>query len=296
MTNSPLFSIIIPTYNRAGFIRKTIESVLTQTFQDFEIIVVDDGSTDDTGKVVKSITSNQLRYLKKENAERGAARNYGSVAANGLYLAFLDSDDLIYPHHLSTAHEFIKSQGNPEIFHLGYDIKNEDGTCLKTMGEIKNINTVILSGNCLSCNGVFVRKDIMLQNPFNEDRDLASLEDWELWIRMCARFPFLSANAITSTIVQHSERSVMGSDTLKIKRKADRFVQYVLQDEINQRRYGKKLNIAEASAWTYTALHLAMAKAPAGDVLLYLWKGIHSNPMEIIKKRFFVIVKKLLGL
>ena len=68
MTNSPFFSIVIPTYNRAGFIRKTIESVLVQTFQNLEIIVVDDGSTDDTETVVNDIGIPKLRYHKRENA------------------------------------------------------------------------------------------------------------------------------------------------------------------------------------------------------------------------------------
>ena len=74
---SPLFSIVIPTYNRAHLIGKTIESVLRQEFTDFEILIVDDGSKDNTEEVASTFTDKRIRYLKKQNAERGAARNYG---------------------------------------------------------------------------------------------------------------------------------------------------------------------------------------------------------------------------
>jgi glycosyltransferase involved in cell wall biosynthesis len=295
MTNNPFFSIVIPTYNRAGFIRKTIESVLAQSFQDFEIIVVDDGSTDNTETVVKSILSAKVHYHKKENAERAAARNFGAKISNGRYVNFLDSDDVVYTHHLQVAREFIAHHEGVEIFHLGYDIKDEHGTLLRSVTNIQSINKQILSGNILSCNGVFVAKGIIIINQFNEERSLSSLEDWELWIRMSARYSFLHSNTATSTVVQHNERSVMTPDTSKIKQKVCQFVQAVLRDDINNKHFGSRLNKAEASAWTYAALHLIMAKENKKVVLHYLLKGIDRYPGEALKKRFLVITKKLIG-
>src|SRR5690242_17185435 len=125
-SDAPLFSIVIPTYNRAHLIGKTIQSALQQDFKDFEILVVDDGSKDNTGDVVKSFTDPRVQYFKKENAERGAARNYGVARAKGKYINFFDSDDLMYPNHLSVANELIGSIGSPEFFHLGYDYQIED--------------------------------------------------------------------------------------------------------------------------------------------------------------------------
>ncbi len=296
MTNSPFFSIVIPTYNRAGFIRKTIESVLVQTFQNLEIIVVDDGSTDDTETVVNDIGSPKLRYHKRENAERAAARNYGAKIAVGQYINFLDSDDVLYPNHLTVAEAFIKKHDRVDVFHLGYDIKDEKGEFLKSVVTINAINNRILSGNMLSCNGVFIRKEIALENPFKEDRILSSLEDWELWIRLSARHPFLNDNTITSTVVQHDNRSVMTTDTSKIKKKVDCFLHYVLQDEVNKKQYGAALNRTEASALTYASLHLAIAHENKFEVLRYLVKGVMRNPGEAFKKRCLVILKKLAGL
>ena len=101
MENKILFSIIIPTYNRASLIKETINSVLLQDYPNFEIIIVDDGSTDDTENIVKSIEDSRINYHKKTNAERGAARNFGIKLAKGEYITFLDSDDILYVNHLT---------------------------------------------------------------------------------------------------------------------------------------------------------------------------------------------------
>src|SRR5258708_37950971 len=113
----PFFSVIIPTYNRAPLIKATVLSVLKQHFEDFEIILVDDGSTDDTEDIVNNLNEPRVMYLKKENEERGAARNAGVKIAKGKYITFLDSDDRFYPEHLAEAHKFIIDQNYPAIFH-----------------------------------------------------------------------------------------------------------------------------------------------------------------------------------
>src|SRR5687767_197530 len=110
MKDTPLLiSVVIPTYNRADYIARTIQSVLQQTYASFELIVVDDGSTDNTETVVSSFTDTRINYHKKANAERAAARNYGVRKANGLYITFLDSDDLFMPDHLAQAIRYISN-------------------------------------------------------------------------------------------------------------------------------------------------------------------------------------------
>lgn len=91
----PLVSVVVPTYNRAHLIKKSIDSILKQTYQDFEIIVVDDGSTDNTNEVIKSITDERIKYIKHEkNKGQSAARNTGIKAATAEWIALLDSDDI----------------------------------------------------------------------------------------------------------------------------------------------------------------------------------------------------------
>src|SRR5215211_4198690 len=108
----PLFTVVIPTYNRAGFIVETINSVLAQTDADFEVVVVDDGSTDDTQNVVRRDFGHvdKVRYVRQANAERGAARNRGIREARGQFVIFLDSDDLMRPDHLSALRGIIEER------------------------------------------------------------------------------------------------------------------------------------------------------------------------------------------
>lgn len=99
---SPTFSVVIPVYNRAHLLELALSSVLAQSFQDFEIVVVDDGSKDNPEKVVDAIANTRIRIIRQENRGGGAARNAGIDLASGRYIAFLDSDDQFLPHHLST--------------------------------------------------------------------------------------------------------------------------------------------------------------------------------------------------
>lgn len=293
MTNRPFFTIVIPTYNRAAFLRNTIMTVLNQSFGDFELIVVDDGSSDNTQDIVGSIQDARIHYIKIANGERGAARNAGFRRSQGEYINFLDSDDCLYPHHLMSASEFIETQHSPPIFHLAFDVKDETGKILRMCPKIRNINQAILNGNVLSCNGVFIRSDVMKRNLFNEDRALAALEDWELWIRMSARYLFHHIPKITSTVIQHDQRSVMTKDTSNIAKKVAAFIQAVSDDPENRKVFGKGINKVLASANTYAALHIALTGKYKSDVVRYFLRGIHQNPLEIFAKRSLVIMKWL---
>src|SRR5689334_17186104 len=150
--DAPFFSVVIPTYNRAHIIRGTIDSVLAQTDPDFEVIVVDDGGTDATGEVVRAVTDPRVTYQRKANAERAAARNFGAARARGRYVEFLDSDDVFYPNHLAAARRLIAAAGEPEIVHLGYEMKDSAGAVVGRAGPFEGaLNGYLPYGNVLSC-------------------------------------------------------------------------------------------------------------------------------------------------
>lgn len=110
----PFFSVIIPTYNRAALLREALDSVLGQTFSNYEVIVADDGSTDDTPAVVSSY-GNKIHFLRQANQGPGAARNLGAQQATGEYLAFLDSDDVWFPWTLKIISDLIRKYRSPAI-------------------------------------------------------------------------------------------------------------------------------------------------------------------------------------
>ena len=112
MSAMPFFTVIIPVYNRANVLGDAIRSVLAQTCQDFEIVIVDDGSRDDPGAVVAAFHDPRLRFVRQENEGGGTARNTAIDAAAGRFIAPLDSDDVFLPHHLETMKALLENTSN----------------------------------------------------------------------------------------------------------------------------------------------------------------------------------------
>lgn len=128
MSTTPFFSIIIPTYNRANILPRAIQSVLDQEFTDWELIIVDDGSVDDTKTVIASFLDKRIRYYWQENRELNGARNTGIRLAKGQYLAFLDDDDLYLKKHLLVLYSHIaKNQSDVNIFRTGMLLESKLG-------------------------------------------------------------------------------------------------------------------------------------------------------------------------
>jgi glycosyltransferase involved in cell wall biosynthesis len=186
----PLLSVVIPTYNRAALVREAVLSVFAQTFRNFELIVVDDGSTDETEKTLAGCAEFEnpgLRYLRiPHSGMPGLARNRGAAAAGGSYLAFLDSDDLWLPEKLEHQLRLFTAGAPPRLCHTrerwlrrGEEI-SQAGQRHRREGDIfadalkKCIigpSTVIIEKNFFdACGG------------FREDLEIA--EDYELWLRM----------------------------------------------------------------------------------------------------------------
>ncbi|MEO8151196.1 MAG: glycosyltransferase [Bacteroidia bacterium] len=296
MSSEVFFSIVIPTYNRAAFINATVQSVLQQTYTNFEVIVVDDGSTDNTEEVINKLTHPRLFYFKKENAERGAARNFGVRKAKGDYITFLDSDDLLMPHHFAIAADFIKENKQPEIFHHAYNFINEDGVELQRLNFTKGDfnKQLIVKGNLMSCMGVFLRNDIAKQFPFNEDYALSGTEDHELWLRLAARYEIKHLNTVTASLVQHDTRSVMEVNPQKLIQRLELFIKYVSADKAFQKKYGLLIPAMKAQAWSYIALHFALTHSHYKEGMEFFKKAFKVYPEFIFQKRFYVIAKHLM--
>ena len=128
------FSVIIPVYNKANTIRAAVESVLAQTFSDFEIVIVDDGSHDTPEKVLADLMDKQLHLIHQENGGVSVARNTGIRAAKGDYLCFLDADDLWLPNHLEEMSILIDQFPTADMF-----VTSHMETTYKTQNNFKNI-------------------------------------------------------------------------------------------------------------------------------------------------------------
>ncbi|MEQ9288849.1 MAG: glycosyltransferase family A protein [Cyclobacteriaceae bacterium] len=290
----PYFSIILPTYNRSEFIGDTIKSIKTQTFHDFELIIVDDGSTDNTHQIVTPFLNEKIKYFKQQNRERGAARNFGVKKSNGTYITFLDSDDLLYHNHLQVAKDYIEKHPNTSIFHSGYEIKNNLGKVLGTQDCSKiDINRALLAGNPLSCIGVFLKKEIAQEFPFNENRDMAGSEDWELWVRIACHYQIQCTGKITASLIHHEERSVINIKNDKIIERINLAFQEISSYPPFIKKYGQFLTWVQSHLFLYLSLHLALDKSKKTSIY-YLWKAIQLSPPNAFSYKTAGILKALI--
>ncbi len=292
--HSPQFSIVVPTYNRGHLIAKTIESILQQEFEEYEVIIVDDGSKDNTEEVVRKFKDPRIQYHKKENAERGVARNYGAARSKGLYINFFDSDDRMYPNHLDVANKLLSRTGEIEFFHLGYDYKLEDDTLLKQVNNFdEGIKDALLFDNLLSCNCVFLRKDIVKEFTFVEDRALASSEDWELWIRIVSRFRIYFSNEITSSVINHDQRSLRNITAEKVVTRDLLLIEKLKQDSVVMRNYGPLFNRFVAERYTFFMMSFADQKQRT-EVWKWGMRAFRIYPLILVSKRFLASIKNSL--
>ena len=246
MTNSlPQFSIIIPTFNRAHLIAKTIQSVLQQDFADFEILIIDDNSDDDTEQVVMALGDARIHYYKKQNAERGAARNYGTKRAKGHYINYFDSDDIMYPDRLKGVFHWIQANNNPEILYTHYHVINESGEVIGKMDRFfTSFTKDILFNNFLACGSVFLKSHIADRYLFNESREIITAEDWELWLRLHVNYEFSECPHITFALTQHSGRSLGNVSVEKVKERELCLVQLVDNELLKQKYARQKMDVS----------------------------------------------------
>jgi glycosyltransferase involved in cell wall biosynthesis len=200
-------SIIIPTYNRIALLRGAIDSVIHQTFIDWELIVVDNGSTDGTREMLESAYADRVRCLAIPHSEMPAdARNAGIQIARSLYLAFLDSDDLWMPEKLEQqirALEEDSAAGWSYSNALCFGPALTGRKLLYANWRIRSgrIFNHLIGGNCVPTSSVVVRKSCLESvGYFDASPELRTAEDYELWLRLAWRFP---ARAITRPLVHY---------------------------------------------------------------------------------------------
>lgn len=289
-------SVIIPTYNRLSFLPKTINSLLNQKADDYEIIVVDDGSTDGTEDYFKTFQHPRVKYFKIQNSERGYARNYGARCAEGNYVNFFDSDDLAYDNHISNAIAAISRLKNPEIFHMNYHLQNTEGDELDfTKVYQDNINEMLIrKGNVLSCNGVFIRRDIALQFPFCESRVLSGTEDYALWLAISTRFKIHFIPEITHVVIDHEQRSMASHDTIRMINR-NMFLLDHLQTDAHFMQFVKDdFRFIECECYSFISLHLIL-EGRNNEGLYFLSKAIKADILFPFRRvRFMAIMKHLI--
>ena len=180
----PLVTVIIPCYNTERFVRETLLSVTRQSYPNLEIIVVNDGSADNSAEVIQSVADARIVYIYQENQGLSAARNTGMRAAKGKYVMFLDADDLIFPEKIALQTKWLEKHPEYDILACGFDRTDERGEKLYSVNPAqKEIRTTdLLTESQFPVHTALCRRSIIEKTGFF-DTELKAAEDWDYWCR-----------------------------------------------------------------------------------------------------------------
>lgn len=289
------FSIIIPTYNRAAFVVKMVESFQRQSYQHFELVIVDDGSTDNTRAIIEKLNDERIRYFWKEKGERGSARNFGAKLAKGDYINYFDSDDIAYDNHLETAVEGIKHFKYPMLIHLGYEMRNEKNDLIYRHKPIMdNANEKILKVNYINPNPLFVHRNTLNTVSYNCDQKISGTEDWLYHLQLIARYNlFAYDTVVTNCMILHANRSMNVYSGDAVLQRNDLLIGYLKKDEVFKNKYSDKFTGIAAEMHGLAALHYVLERKRR-NALTEFYNSLKLKPTLILKKRTLAIVKYLI--
>lgn len=302
MKETPTVSVVIPTFNRAHQICEAVDSALAQTWQDAEVIVVDDGSSDNTRDVLEHYRS-RIRYIHQDNKGVSAARNAGIREAQGQFISILDSDDLWLPEKVALQMQAFAENPSLGLVSCFSRFVDLDGHQLDestpapvnpaTQGRIP-LRTLLL-GNCVSggSNAVIRRECLDAVGLFDEN--LVSAEDWEMWIRIAKRFPIgFVTEALTIVRVSPNSMSAPAHITTMLESELRVLEKHCSGASCGVGLFDRRRSYSERygrAAWAYLT---------TGDhrrACACILKALTSNPVHCLRQRAFVglLVRVLAG-
>ena len=276
-----VISVITPTYNRARFLPAAVASVLSQTFGDFELIIVDDGSEDNTPDVLKPFFADRrVRYVYQENQGQSHARNLALKQATGDFIAFLDSDDVWAPDKLEKQLAVFRANSEVDIVHGDEAIINEQGSVVSLQNMRRysgRITRYLLADNSVSITTALVRR-----RCFDEmggfDTSVGVADDYELWLRFSARYCYQYEPGIVASYRVMADQ--ISSDKRRRYAANERIIQQFLA------RYGEVLSPGERR-WGLARFYCRKARyfASAGErgkAVGAIAGALHNAPLDSV--------------
>ncbi|MEH2299628.1 MAG: glycosyltransferase [Nostoc sp.] len=283
-------SVIIPAYNSDKTIKETIESVLNQTFANFELIIINDGSQDSTVDVITQIQDSRIRLFSYPNAGGNVSRNRGLNLAVGEFVSFLDADDLWTPDKLQSQFKALQEDVTAKVAYSWADYINQNGKFLLSGKRINvngNVYENLLVNNFLEngSNPLICRKALITLGGFDES--LSAAQDWDMWLRLASKFDFIcvpsvqilyriSANSLSSNLVRQEKACLQ---VLKIAYKERPSLRDATRTTLKH-----SWNISLANLYKYLtckALQKPFNRQKALAAARFLWKYFLNDPSRL---------------
>lgn len=222
----PKYSVVIPLYNKERDIKNTLESVLEQSFEDFEIVVVDDGSTDSSKELVSNIDDGRIQLFSKVNEGVSKTRNFGVEKARAEHIVFLDADDYWYPNHLENINSLVINYPNEFWYATAYEKKHRDSMVIPMSsplmdepGEWKGKVTDFFKNSLVDClawtSAVCLKKSFFKElDGFDTDITHGAGEDTDLWLRAALKRPLIFSNIISARYILDGSNRISNTPTL----------------------------------------------------------------------------------
>lgn len=285
----PVISVIIPVYNGEKTIKDTIESISNQTFSDFEIIVINDGSQDSSLEIIYRISEPRLKVFSYPNAGLSASRNRGISKASGEYISFIDADDCWTPDKLEAQLKALQANPKAAVAYSWTNHVNEVGQFLHQGSYITaegNVYANLLLVNFLeSGSNPLIRKQALAEvGCFDES--VNPLEDWDMWLRLAARYEFVCVQS--PQILYRVSPNSMSSDIFKWDRSGLQVVKRCFAEAPESIQPLKRVVLANRyKNLTFSALQRAVSRERGLIAVKFLLQAVKNDP-SLLRRRVFV--------
>ncbi|HEX7976114.1 MAG TPA: glycosyltransferase [Anaerolineales bacterium] len=293
----PKVTVLLPSYNRAGLLPVALHSVFAQTYSDFELIVVDDGSTDDTASVVRGFPDPRLRYLSQENRGISGALNAGLGLARGVYIARVDSDDRWLPDLLEREVAVLETRPDVGLVYSKAQAMDPQGQPLaQILGAPEKFpgQTLksILYGDFVCTITAVVRRECLEQaGPFDEN--LKGNEDWDMWVRLARVCRFAYLDQVLANFRQHTGRTTGGQSPHFVDIAQGRF--YLLDKAFSQPDLPPEARSIRPAAYRNAHMDVGLRWLSVGEwrmTLKHFGLALRSggNPFATLARIVYLIV------
>ena len=290
----PLISVIIPVYNGEKTIKETIESVLNQTFTDFEIIVINDGSKDETIQIVESLQDPRIKLFSYPNAGQAASRNRGISKAVGEFIAFLDADDLWTPDKLEAQLKALQENPQAAVAYSWTDFIDESGKFLRPgayMSVTGDVYKHLLVVNFLENGSNPLIRASALAEVGDFDGSVTPAEDWDMWLRLAIRYQFVAVPS--AQILYRVSASSSSANVFRLEAGCLPAIERAFS-QAPSLRYLKPTCLANIYKYlTFKALEGLPRRPTAIVAVKFLWNAVRNDPSLLRRRIIWKVLLKI---